>query len=112
MTIIFLRRFIALGTKTKDSSTRFGEGHNFIVEVGFAAQDSVHETRWSEQLDNVISRIDHHAIGVDVELGFNPVPSALAEWLFKELKRLGVDAVREVRLIRGDGPAVAYFAQP
>ena len=112
MTIIFLRRFIALGTKTKDSSSRFGEGHNFTVEVGFGVQGSRDEARWSGALDIVMARIDHHAIGVDVELGFNPVPSALAEWIFKELKSLGVNEVREVRLIRGDGPVAAYFAQP
>lgn len=103
---------MALGAKTKDSSSRFGEGHNYIVEVGANTQSSLDEARLSDQLKNVIARIDHRAIGVDVELGFNPVPSALAEWVLKELKSQGVSGVCEVRLIRGDGFVATYFAQP
>lgn len=112
-TIIFFRRFIALGVKTKGSSSRFGEGHNFTIEAGFRVESKGDEARLIASLDRVLARIDHRALGVDVDLGLDPVPSALAEWIFKEHHGAEREtSLCEVHMLRGDGLKAAYFTQP
>ena len=98
--------------KTKGSSSRFGEGHNFTVDAGFRVEAVSDEARLNASLNKVLARIDHRALGVDVDLGLDPVPSALAEWIFKELRAEGESSACEIQMIRGDGLKAAYFTQP
>ncbi len=93
--------------------SRFGEGHNYSVEVGFLKPHVAgEEVRLRAALDAVLVAMDHRALGVDVDLGVEPETPQLAEWIAKKLTDAQGASVREVRLIRGDGMTATYFAQP
>jgi 6-pyruvoyl-tetrahydropterin synthase len=109
--ILYFSQFIAIGQKTKASASPFGEGHNYMVEVGVALQGAL-EDDLSSKIGAVLKEIDHKALGVDVDLGVEPETSRLAEWIFKRLAANGIKNVVDVRMNRGDGMTARYFVQP
>lgn len=110
MTSVYFKKFIAVGQRTHAMTSPFGEGHNIHVEVGFPLPLKLEEIALNAEMDRVLKEIDHRALGVDLDLGFEPETTALARWIFERLS--ATVAVADVRLIRGDGLSVRYFAQP
>jgi 6-pyruvoyl-tetrahydropterin synthase len=110
--ILYLNHFIAIGQKTKASSSGFGEGHNYMVEVGVAVQGALQVEVVKAKIGAVLNEIDHKALGVDVDLGVEPETSMLPKWIFERLRKSGLSEIREVRMNRGDGMTASYLVQP
>lgn len=100
LTLLFIRKNLALGQKTEGDSSRWGTGSNFKVEVGFEWNERFDEGQARESLNSVLSEIDHFALGVDRWKDKDPSTANICEWILTNLKNRGA---REVRLIRGDG---------
>ncbi len=109
---ILLREFIAVSQKLKDDPQYpYGKGYNFTVEVAFRLSPentlkNINETRLRQRLRVVLGRLDHKALGLDVDFGFEPETAALCRFIFTELDGLGVT---RVALTRGDGLSVSYW---
>jgi hypothetical protein len=97
---ILLRKNISLGQKTSDSMGAFGDGFNYVVEAGFPLLN-FDRVRASVALEGALAKIDHKALGMDVDLGFEPTSEALVVFLAAEIERgYGLSSFR---LVRGDG---------
>ena len=102
---IFLARSIAVGQKSGVHPSLYGQGFNYWVEVGFALDHLFQSSTCNEMLDQILSLIDHRALGVDVDLGLEPTSSALCTWIQSEFEKRGKAVT--LRLIRGDGTRYA-----
>jgi hypothetical protein len=94
---IIFRKDIAVGQKTS-SSGAYGDGYNYLIEAGFP-MGSDHGECLSHFLA-ALAKIDHKALGIDVDLGFEPTSQALCEFLMRELSSSGATSLR---MLRGDG---------
>ena len=106
MQTVYLRH-LALAQKTTaaGSGSPFGQGFNYRLEVTVEGAPLEFERR----LEAVLTGLDHKALGVDVELGFEPSTAALARFI---AERLAPAPVREVYLARGDGYGVRFRGGP
>lgn len=98
---IFLRQAMALGQKTSADSSHYGQGHNYWVEVGWLTSEDIGLARRS--MTTVVYRIDHHALGVDLDVIVDPSLESVAQWIFSELKTEHGSSPTQLRLCRGDG---------
>ncbi|MBX3022310.1 MAG: hypothetical protein KF799_11610 [Bdellovibrionales bacterium] len=96
---------LALGPAT---TAPYGQGFNCVVEAYCRADSSAADPEIKKLIRQIVDRIDHRAVGVDVDLGIAPTLPALAEWLAEELITAGVHALTRVRLSRGDGYSVLW----
>ncbi len=103
----FLVRSMAVGQKSSSSAGDYGQGFNYRVEFGFAPGFAPAKVELC--LKEVLGRVDHRALGVDVDLGFEPTSVRLAAWLAQEVAAKAPE-LREVRLVRGDGLVVHVTA--
>ena len=94
---IVLKRHISVSQKFSGSAAKFGEGFNYSVEATFPLEDYNPEAA-SEALKNALAKVDHKALGLDVDLGFEPTSPALCAFLAREIVGLSF-----LRLVRGDG---------
>ena len=83
---------------------KINEGHNVRVEVGFTGD----EHNAAAAITSVLKKIDHKALGLDVDLGFEPELTRLCPWVFQSLKESGLDSLIEVRMVRGDGVSCRF----
>lgn len=102
-TEISFSQFIAIGQKTSTSTSQWGEGANYRVVLDVRPE---HEPAARAGLGETLSQLDHRALGVDVDLGFEPTPTNLAEWIFKQISTHA--PVLRVSLRRGDGRVFSY----
>lgn len=100
---IVLSRNISVGQKTKASS-RFGDGFNYRVEATFLL-DGFNRVQAETALAEALKKIDHKALGVDVDLGFEPTSENLCRFLADEIRRAA--PLLSLALIRGDGSRFA-----
>lgn len=106
---ILLRKFIAVGQKTSACAKDrpYGEGFNYWVEASFPLRSNFSREVSFKALEDVLSTIDHKALGVDVKLNVDPTSVELAVWILQELeKRLGEKDLK-ITLFRGDGLIVS-----
>lgn len=101
---IYFRNFISVAQKSTASSAQYGEGYNYWVETGVKTPLRGDESLVQRKIKETVGRLDHKALGTDVDLGFDPTSVRLCEWLFEEIKRAcAPEEVMEVRMLRGDG---------
>lgn len=105
---IILSRDISVGQKTRESA-RFGDGFNYRVEAAFALDDFDRE-RAEMALAAALNKIDHKALGVDVDLGFEPTSQNLCRFLADEIRKTA--PLRALVLIRGDGSRFEFILAP
>ena len=95
-----LRKFIAVGQKSKDDPGPYGQGYNYVVEAAFAWSPDLAHVRKS--FADVLKEVDHRHLGLDVHLIEDPTTANLCQFIMQGLRERGVPAL-EVRLERGDG---------
>ena len=95
----FIRKHIALGQKPKNDPSLYGQGFNYLVEVGFGGEESNEE----ELVNKTLKQIDHQLLGVDSDLVTDPTTANICRWIFFQLSKERHFRLIEVRLFRGDG---------
>ena len=99
--LILLRRHISVGQKTVDSSVH-GAGFNYRIEASFMLSGTFERQVAAQELSAALARIDHRALGVDLNLGFEPTTTALCSFLAGIL-RTASPLLLKFRMVRGDG---------
>lgn len=94
------RRHIALASNpSKDAP--YGQGFNCVVEI--ACKPGLDSKIVIRAFQQTLNRIDHKALGVDVELGVATSLPSLAQWLGRELAAAGIHTLQSLSFERGDG---------
>jgi hypothetical protein len=106
---IVFKQYFATSQKTSADSG-FGLGFNYILEAYFALTPGMDTDQCLDALARAVATVDHKALGVDVNLGFEPTTANLCRYLSLEIKKhYGSGAF--VKLIRGDGLAAEHLAR-
>ena len=104
--VSIFRRRLAIGRKTSRMAERWGQGANLGVEVHVALTGEAEREPAARAIGDALREIDHRALGVDVDLGYEPSGANLARFLRDRL-HAGPPVVRiECRL--GDGRSFSW----
>jgi hypothetical protein len=100
---IIFRKNIAVGQKSSEPSGPYGRGFNYVVEISFPLAPGFNSEPCLKAIDDVLSAIDHKALGVDVDLGVEPTSFNLCKYIAEEIKQHFGQSPVSVKMIRGDG---------
>jgi hypothetical protein len=103
---IVYRQSISVAQKTKGTGP-YGLGFNYVVEAAFALSQDFRGEDARSALEGALARIDHQALGVDLDLGFEPTSAQLCHYLRGEIEKNYAPGVLRLELRRGDGLVAA-----
>ena len=104
---IFFRKLISVGHKSPNTDSTYGEGFNYWIEIGLRLSPEAQSMEIKQRISEVVKRIDHRALGLDVTFDFVPTAAQLCVYLARELCSVCGDPGVKVRLFRGDDLAAA-----